>query len=371
MWKLRASRALAALAMLPAGLAHAQLVQDGVRLAMSLTLDSNPELSPTGAEAVWRFALTPDYQLTRVRGADTLNANAALNVERSSDPSLSAEREYPSLSLGWRHETPTGEFGLSAKYEKSPTRTSELLDTGNLAVDATRETAGASANWSIGLDERDSLSLAGAFRSVSYQGGDFTDYTELSGSATFAHEWDVRTQPYVEYAISRYTPDDGGPSSDSHTVEAGLKRAFSELLSGEAHAGRRWNGGQSGSGWQGGVALNYAGRRSNWSWSASRAASASGAGAFVESDQANMNWAYALSEKSSAGIDLLWRKNRSNDEPSDIRQFVAWASRELDRFWNLRLSYQYKEVGQPGSADASAHVLGLSLIYSHPDLPDL
>ncbi len=338
---------------------------------MSVMLDSNPGLSPTGAEAVWRFMLTPDYRLSRVNGADSLNARAAVQVERSSDPSLSAGRESPSLSLGWRRETPTGEFGLSAKYEKSPTRTSELLDTGRVAADAARQSAEASANWRTALDERNSLALAGALRSVSYQGGgDFTDYRELSGSATFTHGWDERTEPYARYAVSRYAPDGGGPSSDSHSVEAGLKRAFSELLSGEAHAGIRRNGGQAVSGWQGGVALNYAGRRSNWSWGAARTASASGAGAFVESDQANMSWTHALSETSRAGIDLLWRRNRSNDAPGEVRQFTAWAGRELDEFWNLRLSYQYKEVGR-GPTDASAHVLGLTLMYSHPDLPDL
>lgn len=367
----RVFRALAALAVLPTGLAYAQFLQDGAGLVMSVTLDSNPGLSPTGAEAVWRFMLTPDYQLSRVDGADTLNARAAVQVERSSDPSLSADRESPSLSFGWRRETPRGEFGLSAKYEESPTRTSELLDTGRVAADATRQSAEASADWRTALDKRNSLALAGALRSVSYQGGgDFTDYTELSGSATFVHEWDARTEPYAKYAVSRYTPDGGGPSSDSHTVEAGLKRAFSELLSGEAHAGIRWNGSQASSGWQGGVALNYAGRRSNWSWGAARTASASGAGAFVESDQANMSWTYAVSEKSNAGIDLIWRRNRSNDAPGEIRNFTAWAGRELDEFWNLRFSYQYKEVGQ-GPTDASAHVLGLTLMYLHPDLPDL
>lgn len=367
----RASGALAALAMLPAGLAHADLFQHEATLAMSVTLDSNPGLSPTAAKEIWRYALTPSYQLSRVEGADAWQASVALHLERSSNPSVSAGREDPSLSLGWQHDTPTGEFGLTAKYDESSTRSTELLDTGLVAADATRASAALSANWRSALDERNSLVLDGAYQNVSYQGGSFTDYAELSGGVTLNHAWSERAEPYIRYSVSRYAPDSGAAPSSSHTAVAGLKLAFSEVLSGSFHAGMSRTGGQAGSGLQGGAALNCAGRRSNLSLDMGRSTSASGAGAYVESDQLSVNWSYAISDRANAGIDLSWRENRSSAAPGTIRQIGVWTGRELDTFWKVRVSYQYKEVEQAGSGDVSAHVLGLFLTYSHPDFLDL
>lgn len=366
----RVSGAWAALAMLSAGMAHADLFQHGATLAMSLTLDSNPGLSPAAGEGLWRYALTPAYQLSRVEGADAWQASLALLLERSSNPSVSAGREDPSVSIGWQRDMPTGGYGVSAKYDESSTRSTELLDTGFVAADATRTSAALSANWRSALDERNSLALDGAYRKVSYQGGSFTDYTELSGGVTLSHAWSERAEPYIRYSVSRYTPDSGGASSESHSAAAGLKLAFSELLSGSVRAGMSKTDSQTGAGWQGGAALNYAGRRSNLSLGVDRSTSASGAGGYAESDQLNVNWTYALSDKANAGVDLLWRENRSA-APGTTRQAGVWTSRELDAFWQLRVSYQYKEVEQAGSGGASAHVLGLFLTYSHPDFLDL
>jgi hypothetical protein len=47
-----------------------------------------------------------------------------------------------------------------------------------------------------------------------------------------------------------------------------------------------------------------------------------------------------------------------------MQQLGAWASRELSPFLYVRLSYQHKLRRQSGQPDASADVLGLTLIYS-------
>lgn len=363
--------ALAILAVLYAGPVHADIFRHEASLTMSVSLDSNPALAPDDGDELWRHAIRPAYRFSRVQGPDTWQGGLSVLLERSSDPAASAGREDPSLSLSWQRELPRGGYGVSAKYEESSTRTTELLDTGLVTADATRTSSSLSANWNAELDQRNSLTLNASYQRAAYRGGSFTDYGEIGGGATFAHAWDARTEPYLRYAVSRYMPDSAADASSSHTAAAGVKLAFSETLSGDFQAGMSRIEGQGGSGLQGVVALKHMGRRSNWSLDAGRSTSASGAGAYVESDYLNAVWSYALSEKVSAGIDLGWRKNRSETAPAVIRQFSAWSGRELNAFWMLRVSYQYKQIEQAGLADVSAHVLGLSLSYSHPDFLDL
>ena len=50
-----------------------------------------------------------------------------------------------------------------------------------------------------------------------------------------------------------------------------------------------------------------------------------------------------------------------------MNQLGFWASQELSPYWNARLSYQYKQRQQVGQASASSALLGLSLVYAHPD----
>ena len=71
-------------------------------------------------------------------------------------------------------------------------------------------------------------------------------------------------------------------------------------------------------------------------------------------------------EKTSAGVDGSWQDNKGQT-PNTMRQFAIWASRELSPFWVTRLSIAYKQRQQDGRPDASANILGVTLIYSHPD----
>lgn len=367
----RTPAVLAISIMLYAAPVHADLFRHEASLTMSASFDSNPALTPDPDGGIWRYALRPDYRLSRVQGPDTWQGGLAVLLERSSDSSISAGREDPALFLSWQRELPSGGYGVSAKYEEMSTRTSELTDTGLVASDATKASSSLSANGRAELDERNSLALNVSYQKAVYRGGSFTDYSELGGGVTFNHAWDERSVPYLGYSFSRYMPDSAAGASLRHSARAGIKLAFSETLSGDIHAGISGAGSGAGNGLQGGAALRYAGSRSSWSLDAARSTSASGLGAYVESDSLNASWSYALSEKANAGVDLGWRRNRSETAPAVIRQFSAWAGRELDAFWRLRISYQYKLIDQAGPAGVSAHVLGLSLSYSHPDFLNL
>ena len=54
----------------------------------------------------------------------------------------------------------------------------------------------------------------------------------------------------------------------------------------------------------------------------------------------------------------------------DTAQLNLFASRALGEAWSLRASYLYKQAQSGGLAEASGHVLSLTLSYANPDFLD-
>ena len=154
--------------------------------------------------------------------------------------------------------------------------------------------------------------------------------------------WSERSEPYLRFSASHYAPETTGNSSDSFDLLAGVKLTGSYRLNLDLAGG--WNlteAQTSRSGWQGSLKLNYAmDERASFVFDLSRSA------------------------------NLTWRASQSATT-GDTRTFNLWSSRALDDFWSLRFSYLYKQREGGGLPEASGHVLGLALSYSHPDFLDL
>lgn len=345
-------------------------VKQGVSVSFGTEYDSNPALMTSNEEGVWRAKITPSYSLIGTYGADEYKARFSLNLERSNNEMLSTNREDPSLLLGWRHLTETGEFGLAARYEEVSTRVTELAESGLVSADGTRTTMYLNGNWRSALSERSALSADVEYKDVSYEGGAYTDYTNLAGGVTYSYLLSERTESFLRATTGHYEPDGSlGSSSDYYSIVAGLKWKATERLDWSVQAGAsRVTGQPDDNGWQGNVALNYEiTPRSNMSMEMGRYVSPSGEGGFAESDQVKGTWGYAFSDRTRSGIEAYWRDYKGTT-PSTVHQLGAWISHELSPFWNARFFYQHKQREQDGLPNASANLLGVSLVYTHPDL---
>lgn len=366
-----ATRALAALTLLLAGPAQAGRFQHDLSAALSAEYDSNPALSASSASAIWRFSASPGYQVSGVDGADEWHARLGLRLERSSDAAVSADREDPSLSLSWTRLAPAGQFSLAASYEQASTRVTELQDTGRVSADGSRTAQSLSANWLGELNERNSLSLTGSYADTRYSGGGLSDYANLNLGATLTRAWSDLASSYLRLSATRYLPG-SGDASHSYDALVGLSLTRSERLNLDLRGGLNRTSNSGGNiAWQGGITLGYDyAPRSRLALELGRSTSSSGAGGFVTTDHFTGGWNQALSERGSAGMDLSWRNSRSAT-PSTTRQLTLWASRELNPFWGLRLSYLYKQREGTGLGEADAHVLSLVLSYAHPEFLNL
>ena len=360
---------MAAMVLMLPGVNYAASWQAAVALPMTVEHDSNPRLDADSDEGVTRTTIAPDYNLTGTLGLDEVQLGIGMHLERSSNQAVSLNREDPELRLGWQRESEAGGFGLTAKYDESSTLFSTLEETGVVANDGTRKQYALSGNWREAISERSTLASDVQYRRIDYDDQALTSYDDLSTSFSWDYGVSENVEPFARLALSHYMPegDAEAASSTSYSPSMGVRLRLSEQLEGTLRAGvNRISGGQSRASWQGGVELLYTGERFAASLDVGRSTVASGEGGFAEVNQLSSTWRYAIDEMSSAGIDASWQDNEGQT-PNTMRQFAVWASRQLSPFWVTRLSVAYKQRQQEGRPDASANILGMTLIYSHPD----
>ena len=337
-------------------------------LPMTLEHDSNPTLTTIGNKGVTRAIFTPSYNLTTTYGVDEYKLNMGLSVERSSDQQISANRENPNLSFDWQRQAETTGYGLTAKYDEASTRFAELQEAGLIQADGKRKTSSVRGNWSKSLSERNTLAAEAEYKNVVYEGGTLTDYANTSAGFTYNHTWSDFVESFLRAGASHFEPSRTTTlSSNNVNVMGGIKWMLLGNLDWTVQAGPSRTTGQTRNiGWQGSSVLHYLGQRYDASLNVGRSVSASGEGGYSEADHVKGAWGYAIDEKTRTGLEATWQKNRSLN-PNTLQQFSAWISRELSPSWNTRLSYQYKQLKQDVLGDATANVLGVTLVYSLPN----
>ena len=349
--------------------AQAASWQGSLSMPATVEHDSNPRLEADQSEAVTRTTLTPDYRLERTSGLDVLSVGLGGQIQRSSDQRILADREDPRLNLGWQRETETGALGSSWRYEESSTLAA-LDETGVETSDGTRKKHALSGFWRTQANARSTLSNTLTYNTVSYDDTTLHDYEDLSLNFDIDYALTARWVPFTGFTVSRYIPadDSAEQASTNYKPVAGVRLALSETWDAELQAGHDVaSSDEYEGGWQGGVSINYSGERALLSLGAERTTTTSGEGGFVEVEQLHGTWSYALSERSSAGLGATWRDSKGA-QPNVFSQVDAWLSHELSSSWQTRLSVAYKQRSEDYVADASASVIGLTFIYSHPDI---
>ena len=329
--------------------------------------DTNPLMTSSNATSVWRSIISPHYILTGVKDLNRWYADATLRVERTSDQDVSINREDPALTLGWKHEMEKGEFGFRLHYDEASSRTTQLLETGQVVgADATRVSKSVGVDWEKYLTEKMSLALTAETNKVTFTGGTTPDYRSHMASANLGYIWSERLEPFLQLSLYRYEPQDNQAPTNLYTAVAGVKLKASERMDITVNGGlNRSTGASQDTGWQGGVDMNYVAEKHQWRLGLLRSLAPAGNGGFIESDQAIGSWGYELSDRSRTGLDLSLRKNHG-DSQSETSRIGAWYAYELNSFWNFRASCSHRESSNSG-LNANANVLGLTLTFTHPD----
>ena len=352
------------------GMTYAGTWQSAVALPMTVEHDSNPLLLTTDEKAVTRTIIAPDYTLVGNFDRDQWQFGLGVNVERSSDTDVVSDREDPRLSFSWQRETEKGGYGLTARYIESSTLSTEVQETGVTdSNDGTQKLSNIGGNWRTALTERSTLVNETDYTHVEYDTDSLTNYDELTTRFSLLYQWSERVELFTRSEATRYEPKDETTlgSSNSYTQVAGVNFQISEKFTGSVYGGvNKVSDSDSGATGQGGANLRYTGERVETSVDASRSTIANGENGLIESDELRGTWSYLLDETSRVGVDGSWQETKG-DAPSTFRRYGAWVSRELSPFWLARLSFTYKERERDGLPNADANIIGMTLIYSHPD----
>lgn len=343
----------------------AETWQQSVAARVSTEYDSNPALSPTYPEGIWRTIFEPSYTLMGMLGKNELKTGLALQIARSSNETLSQNREDPSAFLDWQRQTDAGQFGILSRYAETATRIAEIGIAGPGVADSTRISRTISGRWNKALTDRSTLSADGSYESNSYKGGTYIDYVTRSGSMMFSYAWSEHSTPFLKVSYSDYEPTGGGLSSRLDTATLGLNWIVSDYLQGTLQASK-YKINDTDMGTQGGASLQYTNQRTQLVLNAGRQVLPSGLGGFTTTDQANGSWSYALSERSKTGIDLGWSKSHFVTNIIN-RTAGAWLQHDLNPFWGMRTYYMHRTIEQDGFGSASSNILGIALIYTHTD----
>lgn len=341
-------------------------------LSSTLDHDTNMKLSPVGDNAVSRLIFSPSYLGTAVYGIDEFRLGVGLKVERPSNRRVSLNREDPNFLFGWRRQLQSGELGFTAKYDQVSTLISELEETGLVVTDSTRKTTSLGATWSVALNERHTLATNAEYKQTSFDGGNSTNFENLSAGLTWSYAWSERISPYLRFSTSHYQPDSSAGnavSSDNHSLAVGVTVKASDRIEWSVQAGSSVVVAQSRQmGWQGRSSIRYLGDGYDVSAELGRSVvPSSAAGGFVETDQARIAYSQQLGERSSMGLNFAHTTSRAV-LPSTLQSVGASMSYVMSPLTSARLTLQHRSRQQDGQPDAKSDVLGISLVFSHPDL---
>ena len=342
-------------------------------IPMSVGYESNPRyFTSPNEQSINRLSLTPRYSIRSEQGPNEWFSNASFNFVRSSDQSVSQDRDDPSLNFGWKHDYETGEFGVTGLLNDQSTRVSEFNDSGIVSGDNTRKTRTLSVSWQNSLTERTSLDLSGSVSNVKFEGlsrAGLMNYQNELSNAKLSYSFNDQVETFTRLSYSNYKPEGNtNPNSETKSIDLGLTWVASEKLNFSLSAGaneiKRGTTAANKSS-QASFSTRYTSQRANTSLSLSKSLLPSSTGSVSEINQVVISWGYSLSPRDNIALDYSWRQNLALNKLETTQLSVNY-TRELNLTWDFRLSANSKSRDDK-LTNVSSHSIMATIIYKLAD----
>lgn len=355
---------LGALAIVESGAADAW--QNAVTGRLSTQFDSNPTMTPFGAESVWRSVLEPRYSLVGNLGEGELNAGLAFQLERSSNQTLSPDRNSPSTFFDWIRQSEAGEvLGVSARYAEIATRDAGIAATGSTGSVGTRASRSLIGKWSAALTERSMLLVDGTYEGVVFRGGAYTDYSTQTGGLRYNYKLSENASPFLGVLFDKYVPMDTHQSVHLSSSYIGVN-GKTELMDWNIQIGRAKDSLGSAN-WLASIGGGYSGQLNRFYLNAENLILPSGQGGFAKVNNRRGGWRHELSEYSSSGIDLEGTKTITGSASLFSTTVSAWFEHDLSLFWKMRMNYMRRIYNGSTSGNAYSNIIGIDFSYVNLD----
>lgn len=345
-------------------------VEQSLTLPLSFAHESNPRYSTTNEQPINRSTLTPNYSVTSNHGANQWYSTASLSIVRTSDQSISQDRNDPSLSLGWTHSYETGLFSVTGLINEQSTQVSELTDSGIITGDSTKKTQSISTSWRNNLSERTSITLGGSATKNSFNGIATTGlegFQSESSSLSLNYSLSEQTEIFTQFTYARNKPKSSSATSNTKSINFGATWTISDKTNTTLSVGgnESKNNNSVSNSVQASINTSYATPRTNTQLSLSRSQSPSSLGGFNESQQLALGWSYSLSERDDFGLNVSWRENLSLNT-TQIKQLSVNYSHVLSLSWNFSLSAIHNTREDMLTSVSSSSIMA-NIIYNLPE----
>lgn len=327
-------------------------------------LDSNPRMV-SDEKSVWLNKVSPKYTITRTDDLNEQYFRFGYLLQRSSDELLSVDRDDPTVDLGWIHSFEKSLMSISARFNKSATRSSEIDESGELVGDADRISREFNANFTHLLNERIRMNIGGGYSNIDYVGN-----TTLNGfdtkklNSSISYDLTPNIQSFL--SISKVNQERVLGETIVVNTMVGLNWQYSDVLSAGISVGRnKLSGDVSGQGSAFMSNIKYLTENINSSLEVSRTVSPTGLNGFIESDKVKVNIGYDIDDNYTSKFSYGFNKNNTlNTNQTQIYRFSL--DRKITKLWSANMYVVHKDL-QNDFRSASANVLGIGLQYNHPD----
>jgi hypothetical protein len=311
------------------------------------------------------------------RATEISNIRLALGISGTSysESSIDDDSAYR-LSLQSSRSLERFSNFLNVDLKSEATTETELLDTGFLAEDGTRDSVSITPGLSYQVDERNSVSVSLELEDVSYDTVSLTEYQDNSVSLSWSYRLEETSSVSTSVRHTSYDPDDDDDTdtydpdddddTDTNSVNLGYELRASEATTYNFAVGftevDRPDDSEDGGIYA--FDVDYrTDERNSFTLGLSHSFEPSGAGVVREEDRLNLRWNHGLSERTQVTVSA---EAVSTDDPDvntdrDFYELQAGSRYQYTREIGLSASYRYRERDESvGSADSNAVFFSLS-----------
>ncbi len=337
------------------------VLEHSATISLGTDYHSNIQYLEHDAESAYIYSLTPEYKVKALDGTNEWFASIGAALERSSNTTVSRNREDPFATIGWKRALEKGMFGLTASYLRDSTRTTQLAETGFVVEDGTEVSRAIIADWTRTLTDKVNLTMQAGYEKNDFSGADaLSEYDVRNVKAELDYKLNERVTPFVRIAATDYRSIDRIKYQD---FLGGASVTFTPQFKVKAGAGvtRISTAGENEA--VGFVEAAYAKEKSVVKLELSRAVFPTAANLVELGDRLGLTYDYLLSERSQFGFDFGLSQNDTGLKSQDLSGFYQ---HNFTASLQMRLSAALSNLKNENQNSANNNTIGIGFTYYSP-----
>lgn len=342
--------------------AYADEIQQDIRVTSGLEYDSNPLMAENSPNDVLIAKILPNYKYRHATYQDEQYLNIGLIVHRTTDESVSVNRQDPTIDFGISHNFERGQLGFGIGADRRATRSTELDSSGLLVGNASRISKHASVNGLVELSPLTQLTLNISYYDYSYSGNiALNDYRLAAMTTGLNHLVSEYISTYTNLTINKQYLSFGNNKLINPII--GVKFLASDMLTLDGAIGlNKTSGNNENTGLYYKITSDYTIDKDQLSLSASRSVFASGLNALIESNKYNLDWKHFIRDGLDVKASVARYENKSVNS-FNTTLYTITIEKELTKEWLVSTHLTRRESSN-NAYEASADVLGLTFTYA-------